>query len=239
MQVALGEGCFGIEIGLDVGPAALDEKLGQATAVCLMRRPRQIFRQPLQRLIQQTDQRPEGPFVAAVGSSGDEDQMPGGNCGQCGEQFIPLMPATPSREIAGAGLGLIHNHQFRAGAQEFSPVAIALDEVDRHHSMVVELENRLVGSTLPLQSGDGAGEHQLRVDMKLVGQFPLPLFGQMRRTEHHPPTGLPASQEFSSDQAGLNRFADTDVIGNQHPCLWLLEGHEQRHQLIGTGLDGN
>ena len=61
----------------------------------------------------------------------------------------------------------------------------------------------------------------------------------MGRTEHCKPAGLAASQKLGGNQARLNGFANTNVIGNQHSGLGLLECHQKRHKLIWAGLNGN
>ena len=60
----------------------------------------------------------------------------------------------------------------------------------------------------------------------------------MGRTEHCKPAGLAASQKLGGNQARLNSFANTHVIGNQHSGLWLLECYQKRHKLIRAGLNG-
>ena len=61
----------------------------------------------------------------------------------------------------------------------------------------------------------------------------LPLLGEVRRAEDGEPLALAAVQELRGDEAGLDRLADADVVGDEEPDGVLPQRHEQRHELVG------
>jgi Arc/MetJ family transcription regulator len=204
----------------------LDEEAGEAAAIGFVLRAREIVREAGERLVEEADERAEGAFVAAVGRGGDEDQVAERILGEADEELVALVAGTAGVGIARAGVGLVHDHELGAGAEKLRPVPLALDEVDRDDGVIVELEDRLVRGTLALESRDGACQDELGVDVKLARQLPLPLLGQVGGAEDRETAGLPAGQEFGGDQAGLHRFPDTDVVGDEHADPRLFEGHE-------------
>ena len=89
---------------------------------------------------------------------------------------------------------------------------------------------------MPFQPRHGAGGDQLGVDVELALQFLLPLLAQVRRTEHGHALDLAPVQQLAGNQAGLNGLADTHVVGDQQADDFMLERHQQGHQLIGARL---
>ena len=71
-----------------------------------------------------------------------------------------------------------------------------------------------------------------------VGQLPLPLLGQRRAAQHGQPGRVALVEQLGGDQAGLDGLADADVVGDQQPDRVLPQRHQQRHELVGAGLDG-
>jgi hypothetical protein len=51
--------------------------------------------------------------------------------------------------------------------------------------------------------------------MELVAEFFLPLLGKMRRAQHGQTLDFAAVQEFASDEQGLDRLANANVVGDQ------------------------
>ncbi len=79
---------------------------------------------------------------------------------------------------------LVDDHQVRGGAQEVVPTPLRLDEVGGHHGDRVALEQRLPEPEGPLQSRDGARQHQFRLQPELAPQLLAPLLGQRGRAQH-------------------------------------------------------
>ena len=50
---------------------------------------------------------------------------------------------------------------------------------------------------------------------------------------------MPCGQQLGGDQAGLDGLADADVVGDEQPDGVLAQGQQQRHELVGTGRDGD
>ena len=72
---------------------------------------------------------------------GDENQMPIRIFGEIDQQLVPLMPRTFLLCVTGAGVGLVDDDQFWAGAKKVCPVTVALDEVDRNNRVVMQLKD--------------------------------------------------------------------------------------------------
>ena len=116
---------------------------------------------------------------------------------------------------------------------------LRLDEVGRDDGEAVAVEDRHADRQVALQALDGAGEDQLGVDVELLRQLLLPLLGQVRRAQHGQAADLAAVEQLPGDGAGLDGLADADVVGDQQAHRVQLEGHHQRHELVGARLDGD
>ena len=192
---------------------------------------------PSKRRVEQREQRPEGVLVAAVRGRGDEDQVPVWVAAELWQQLVALLAAAVVAERE--AVGLVDDHELRAGADEVVAVTLGLDEVGRDDHVVVALEERLADPEAALQPACGRGEHELGVDVELVAQLGLPLLGEVRRAEHREPLRVPWSSSSRAISAGLDRLADPDVVGDQQPDGVQLERHQQRHELVGARLDAD
>ena len=65
--------------------------------------------------------------------------------------------------------------------------------------------------------------------MKFLAQFYLPLFGQVRRAEYRDALDFATIQQFTPDQASLDRLADADIISDQqaYRIAFLIAGFLQ------------
>src|SRR5699024_5157911 len=124
-------------------------------------------------------------------------------------------------------------------ADEVVTVPGRLDEVGGDDDVLVFVEQGLAHVQATLQAGDGGGQQQFGVDVELGAELGLPLVGQGRRTQHGQAGGVPLGQEFGGDQARFDGLADTDVVTDEHAYGRLAQCHEQWHQLVGAGLDGD
>jgi hypothetical protein len=77
------------------------------------------------------------------------------------------------------------------------------------------------------------------MQMELRPQLELPLLGEVRRAEHGKALSVAAVQHLSGDQRSLDRLADADIVGDQQPHGLELECHQQRNELIRTGVYGD
>jgi len=75
--------------------------------------------------------------------------------------------------------------------------------------------------------------------MKFVGEFTLPLFGELWRTEDCKAFNFASVQKLSGNESCFHSFSDTYVIGNEQPHGTLFHGHEQRYELIRSWLNGD
>ena len=136
-------------------------------------------------------------------------------------------------------MGLVHDDQLGALQGEVLGTARGLDEVGRDHGVGVTLEDRHPKRQVALQTLDGAGQHQLGIDVEFLGKLALPLLRKMRRAQHGEALEFTPIQHFACDKRGFHGLADADVVCNQEPDGIQLERHHQWHQLIGPGLYRN
>jgi hypothetical protein len=124
---------------------------------------------------------------------------------------------TSATDAAGqcAAVGLVDDDELRALEREVLGAARTLDEVGGDHREAVAVEDRNPERQVAFQSLDGAGEHQLGLDVELLGQLGLPLLGQMRRTEHGQAPDLAPVEQLAGDETGLDGLADADVVGDE------------------------
>ena len=171
-----------------------------------------------------------------MGGGGDQDQMTAVVPGQTGNQPVALVPETFSFTGKGAGVGLVHDHQLRAGSVKLVAPAIGFNKVSGDNHKGIVFEKRLAYPQVSLQAADRTGQHQFRVNMKFVSQFHLPLFGQRRGAQYSQALNLAAIQQLAGNQSGFDGFSDTHIIGNQNPDRILFQGDQQRNQLIRPGV---
>ena len=235
---ALREGGVDLEVAADVGAAPLHEVAGEAPAHLVAFGPVQVFHGEVGEVVlEQAEERAECLLVAAVRGRGHQHDVAGGVGGHPPEERVALLaaPADPARE--GASVRLVHDHALRALEGEVFGAPRGLDEVGGDDGERVPVEDGHPEGEVPLQALDGAREHQLRLDVELLGQLALPLFGEVRRAEHRQAADLAAVEQLAGDEARLDGLADADVVGDEHPHRVELERHHQRHELVGPGLD--
>ena len=189
--------------------------------------------------VKERQERPEGIFVATVGGGGDEDQVAGLVRREPLEEFKASLPAASYAAGECAGVGLVDDHQLRAGTEKVVAVADALDVVGGNDHERMSFEQRLTRPEASFETLDGRGEDELRLDVKLLLELPLPLLGEVGRAENGKPCDLAPLEELLGDQGRFHRLADTDVVGDQEPDRLETQSHQQRHKLVRTRLDAN
>ena len=232
-QPVLGERRGLIEVGADVGAAALHEVAGQPLAAL-----HRFEVHGLQVRAQQGQQVAEPLLLAAVRGGGDQDQVPGWVFGEAGDQLVAEHPGPAAGAVGHAGVRLVDDQQVRAAVPELLPQPGALDEVGGHDDVPEPVEQRLALQQPAFQPADRAGQHQLGVDAELRGQLPLPLLGERRAAQHRQAGRVALLQQLGGGQAGLDGLADAHVVGDQQPDRLLPQRHQERDQLVGAGLHG-
>jgi len=59
----------------------------------------------------------------------------------------------------------------------------------------------------------------------------------VRRAEDTQAPDFAAVEELAADQARFNRLANSDIVGDEESHGILAESHQERHKLIGAGLN--
>ena len=233
-----GEGRVRVEVVADVGPATLHHVLREPAAEPPAVVGGGVGGEVGELRVEELDEGAERRLLAAVRGGGDEDEVPLRVGGETGDEVVALVTSLALCP-PGGGVGLVHDHQLRARPQELVATAVGLDEVHRHDDVRVDVEERLVQGAAPLQPGGGGREHDLGVDLELLGEFALPLLCQVRGAEDGEAGGVALVEELPGDQPGLQGLADADVVGDEQADRVEAERHEQGDELVGPGLDGD
>ncbi len=154
-------------------------------------------------------------------------------------QFVPLVLLAPRLGGDRRTVGLIDDDELRTVEQEQVLVAVALEKVDAGNLNRVMPVDALGAGLAPLQRPDRSRADDDRLQIELLGEFHLPLVAQARWAQHAKPPDLAAVVEFSGDEQGLYRLAHAHVVGDEHPHRIEPQRHQERHELVGAGPDGD
>ena len=218
------------------GKAGVVLPLGDVAAAALHEVPREFLAQSPPRIalgrvgefgelrLQQAQKIVEGGVVARMRRGGQEHHAaPGLALGETLEKLVALVAGIGVR--LHAGMRLVDDDELRAGAQEVAAAPVGFDVVERDHGDGMDLEHRLVGPQPALESGGGAGAHDLGVDAELLREFLLPLLAEMRRTDDRKAFDLAAVEQLPGDEARLDGLANADVVGDEQPDGVQLQCH--------------
>ena len=219
---------------LDVLPAALHEVAGQAGAHGFAGGADEGAE--LGELgLQQAQQLVEAGFIARVRRGGQEQHVPLLIGRQQAQQVVTLVAAGI---VAGAGVGLVDDHQFRAAVGKVAAAAVALDVVEADHRVRVHGEDVVGERQAALQPSRAGRSDGHRLDVEAVVELLHPLVHQVRRAEHGEAVDLATVEQLAGDHAGFDGLADADVVTNQQAHDLLLQRHQQWHQLVSARLEG-
>jgi hypothetical protein len=156
------------------------------------------------------------------------------------KERVPLLGGAPTTAVS-ACVCLVNENELRCCAQKLVPAPLLLDVIRGDHGNGVSLENRLPPAhPLALEARDRAGKDERGFEeMKLLAQSLLPLLSEVGGTQDGHALDLPPIEQLASDEACLDCFTNAHVIGDEHADWVELESHEQRDELVGSGLDGD
>ncbi len=199
-------------------------------------------------VIKQFEQRRETLGIAIVRRGGQEQAMlemrrqqaDGGGA----LRIDRIAPDAGRRDI----VGLIDNQQIKApgighialGRQRLAEQAdrtVALEIIHRSN------QTRKMRPGIDVQTATAAKPaHQLAIDnpkieTKLLAHLVAPLELQRRRADNQDAAGAMTNEQVLGDQAGLNRLAQADIIGNQQIDSRHLNRPHHRVKLIILDLD--
>ena len=78
----------------------------------------------------------------------------------------------------------IDNHKFRTLDEKIVSSPGMLDELSGNNGKRIVVKHGYPDWEIPLQALNGSGEHEFRIDVKLILEFPLPLFCQVGWAKH-------------------------------------------------------
>ena len=149
-------------------------------------------------------------------------------------------PPRPSPGV-GAGVGLVDDHQLRAGAEEVVAAAVGLDEVGRDDDVRVDARRATGRRGRPRSSRrGGAGQDELGVEVELVAQLAPATArrgaaGRARRAAATSPRS--SSSRAISAASTVLPMPTSSAISRRTGSS--LQRHQQRHELVGPRLDGD
>ena len=142
----------------------------------------------------------------------------------------------------GGVVGLVEDEQ-RAGPEVAEPVAqrggVGLVDEQAVRDQEPRVGRPGVDPVAPLlpDPGDVVLVEDLEDHPEAVFQLILPLQEHRRRAGHDDVLDLLAEQEFPGDQAGLDRLAEADVVGDEEVHPGQAQGLLQRLELVGVDPD--
>jgi hypothetical protein len=184
--------------------------------------------------VEEAQQPVEGGLITAVGRCGQEHHVAGRGLSQTAQEVIALVAALTSR---GAGVGLVHDHQLRAGAKKLVAASHVLDVVKADDGAGIGREDARTRREVSLKSAHALGRDGHGLQMEAYLQLADPLVNEVRRTEHGHALDVPAVEQLACDQRSLDRLTYADVVGDQKAHGVELEGHEQRDELVCARLE--
>src|SRR5437773_4378007 len=113
---------------------------------------------------------------------------------------------------------LVHDQEVWTVLDEIVALPVALHKVNADNLERVVAVNAaapLRYSPLKLVHRAGADDH--RVEAELFAEFLLPLLAKVGRAEDAKAFDLAAIQQLTRDEQSLNRFANANVVGDEHP----------------------
>jgi hypothetical protein len=113
-----------LEVVSQIGAAPLDQMGGQTPSMGSLVGSRKILGQDPEGGIDEGKQRPEGPFVSAVGCSRNQDEVALLILKKLRKKKEALMGSPSALDRGSAGVGLVNDHEFRTGPQEVKTMAV-------------------------------------------------------------------------------------------------------------------
>src|SRR5262249_47356364 len=139
----------------------------------------EVFGQGGEGWVEEREEGAERLGLAAVGGSGDEQEMARLVLDQVAEEGVALLCGAPAGAGVGAGVRLVDQDELGGGAEELVPPALLLDVVGRDDGEGVPFEDRL-SAAVAFEPRDGAREDERGVEVELIVQGLLPLLGEVR-----------------------------------------------------------
>ena len=105
--------------------------------------------------------------------------------------------------------------------------------------MRVHREDAYTRRNALLQAPRGPGGDGCSADVETDFQLGNPLVHEMGRAEHDGAIDVAAVEQLAGDEQGLDCLSDPNVVRDEEAHRIELERHEQRHELVRAGLDGD
>ena len=184
---------------------------------------------------QQLEQAEEAVHVVVEGDRGEEQEVAaqGGD----GRHRAPGRAARVAGRAAQA-VGLVHHEEVDAGLGRAGRQLRPRDQrLQGDHGAPVDVERVEVGAVVPRDVGEPRLVEQHEDLVVLPPQLAQPLHGQRLGRDHQAPLRASRPEEAAQDEAGLDRLAQADLVG-QEPAHGVGGGRPARPRGAGGGRAG-
>ena len=139
-------------------------------------------------------------------------------------------------------VGLVENQKracrhLASSGPQIRCVLLVDQQVVRHDEGAAGSPDIDAEAVLATHRGDELAIDDLEGETELRAQLVLPLQGHRRRRGNQGEVDASAQQQLAQDQAGLDRFAEADIVGDQQIDPRQLERLAERKELIGVEPD--
>ena len=184
---------------------------------------------------QQLEQAEEAVHVVVERDRGEEEQVPAE-----GGDRRDRAPGRAARVAGRAAqpVGLVHHEEVDAGLRRAGGELRPRDErLEGDHGAPVDVEGVEVGAVVPRHVGEPRLVEQHEDLVVLPPQLAEPLDGQRLGRDHQAPLRASRPDEAAQDEAGLDRLAEADLVG-QEPAHGVGGGRALgRVELVGEEAD--
>jgi len=179
--------------------------------------------------VQVLDQALEGLGVATMGGGGDQEQV------RDAPRQLPHQAETlVAAPVVGGKVGLVHHHQVPVLGKDQGALVLALSVVDAGDDPLEDLP----GALTPGEAAQGGAVGDLEGQVEEPAKRLLPIGLEVGRGEDEHAAGGAAKQELLNDEPGLDRLAETDVVGDEEADPGRVsKRHQERNELVVVGDD--
>ena len=131
------------------------------------------------------------------------------------DEFVTELTASAFAPCRRATVSFVHDDKLGALEREVVATTLALDEIGGDDYERMPIKNGHTKRQIAFEPLDCAAKNQLPFDVKLGGEFFLPLLGEMGRTENRDTFDFAPVEEFAGDEASLHGFADAHIVGDE------------------------
>jgi hypothetical protein len=189
---------------------------------------------------EQREQGAEGLRDAAMGCGRQQNQVARRGDRQVFEQLVTLLLVGVGGRGGSSAMGFVHDDEVGTVLEEIGTLPVAFGEINADHLDGVMAEDAATaGRDAALKLVDRSRTDEHGIEIEFLIEFLLPLFAEVGRAKDAEAFDFAPVVEFAADEQALDRLANANVIGDEHPDGVEAQGHEERDELIRSRADGD